>query len=338
MADLQRYFEQFNDTIRLAPYDENQDLRDKRDLLLKELRANLPNDAPAFRHFNQGSYARNTGTVPKDGNYDIDVGLVFDCWRDRYPDPLKLKRHVLHALERPNRKVRIRRPCVTVEYIEDGEVAYHVDLAIYVRRQDGIGLDLAVGRETCPPAQRVWEQNDPEGLIDKINTRFKDEQAAQMRRSIRYLKRWRDHRFPDGNGPISVALTVAAYHWFAPQQDLFSKKPVDVKALRQWVTKMLGHFQPVVNSQGQLVYRLAFTSPVVTFPDLLADMSDAQMTTLRERLQVLESKLQQAIDEPLPETACQILRSQFGEEFPVPTPGQTAKAVAAPYVHTGQSA
>jgi cyclic GMP-AMP synthase DncV-like protein len=337
MADLQRYFVEFNDTIRLAPYDENEQLREKRDLLLKELRANLGQDVPAFRPFNQGSYAMNTGTIPKDGNYDIDVGLVFQCDRERYPDPLELKRLVLAALKRPNRTVRIRRPCVTVEYMKDGEVDYHVDLAIYVERRDGNGLDLAVGRESCAREQRRWEHNDPEGLIEKINKRYGGEEAAQMRRSIRYSKRWRDQRFPNGDGPISVALTVAAYHWFAPQLDLFSKKPIDAKALKHFITTMLGQFQPHF-SDGQLVYRLAVLSPVAPFNDLLGDLTDVQMTALRERLQTLEGKLQQAIDEPLPETACQILRSQFGPEFPVPTSGDTAKTVAAPYVHAGQSA
>jgi hypothetical protein len=338
MADLQRYFIEFNDTIRLAPYDENAQLREKRDLLLKELRENLAEDVPVFRQFNQGSYAMNTGTNPPGGNYDIDVGLVFACDRERYSDPVELKRRVLRALERPNRTVRIRRPCVTVEYIKDGEVDYHIDLAIYVERRDGVGLDLAVGRESCARDKRIWQQNDPEGLIDKINTRFGGEHAAQMRRAIRYLKRWRDHRYPDGDGPISVALTVAAYHWFSPQLDLFSKKPIDVQALKQFVTNMLGQFRATLSREGRTVYRLVVVSPVVTYPDLLADVTDVQMAVLRERLQTLEAKLQQAIDEPLPETACGILRSQFGPEFPVPTAAQTAKTVAAPYVHTGQSA
>lgn len=338
MADLQRYFSEFHDEIRLAPYDENAELREKRDLLLDELRDNLEESVPAFRHFNQGSYAMNTGTQPKDGNYDIDVGLVFSCQRDVYPDPVELKRHVLRALERHNRTVRIRRPCVTVEYLRDGLVEYHVDLAIYVQRADGVGLDLAAGRESSTAAQRVWEQNDPEGLIEKVNTRFKDESAAQMRRLIRYLKRWRDHRFPDGNGPISVALTIAAYLWFSPSIDFFSKKPNDALALKQLVMTLLGQFTSTFSQGGKLVRRLAIPSPVVPYTDLLADFTDAQMATLHERLQTLETKLQQAIDEPLPEKACQILRSQFGADFPVPTVQETAKSVAAPYIHTGQSA
>jgi hypothetical protein len=337
MADIQRYFNEFHDRIRLEPFDENEQLRDKRDILIGELKEKLPKDVPAFRHFNQGSYAMNTGTRPKDGNYDIDVGIVFGCKKDKYPDPVMLKRHVLKLLEHGNRTVRIRRPCVTVEYMRDGEVDYHVDLAIYVERLDADGLDLAVGREDATNG-RVWQQNDPERLITLIAERLKNEEAAQMRRSIRYLKRWRDHCFDGGNGPISVALTVAAFHWFMPSFDLFSKKAIDLKALKTLADSILANFKSVVDKDGQLVERLSIRLPVAPYCDLLADVSKSDMATLKARLVTFAAKLQQAIDEPLPETACVILVSQFGDEFPTPTPRQTAKVVTPPYVHTGQSA
>jgi hypothetical protein len=337
MADLQRYFIEFNDTIRLAPYDENAELREKRDLLLGELKGHLPSGVPSWTWFNQGSYAMNTGTNPKDGNFDIDVGLIFSCRRDRYPDPAVLKGEVLRALERTNRTVRIRRPCVTVEYIEHGVVAYHVDLAVYVERADGVGLDLAVGRDTSSSAERGWEQHDPQRLIQLITGRFKEDEAAQMRRCIRYLKRWRDHCC-DGNGPISVALTVAAYWWFAPRVDLFSGKEDDLAALKDLVGGMIGQFVASIGPNGQVRQRLAIPSPVVTYPDLLSELSDPDMAMLHGRLTTFRAKLQQAAEEPLPERGCQILRSQFGPDFPAPTPGQTAKIVTPPYVHTGQSA
>jgi cyclic GMP-AMP synthase DncV-like protein len=338
MAELQRYFIDFHNNIRLEPYDENEQLREKRDVLLKELKANLPKGVPAFESFNQGSYAMNTGTVPKDGNYDIDVGLIFSCHKNAFPDSVELKRHVYTALNRGTRTVRIRRPCVTVEYLLDGQVDYHVDLAVYVQRADGVGLDLALGREDSGASARIWQQNDPQRLIELIANRFSGDEASQMRRVIRYLKRWRDHCFPQGKGPISVALTVAAYRWFVPHIDMFTKKPIDAHALKALVNAVLSQFQWTGGGQGQLVERLAVASPVVTYPNLLAEVSQSDMDTLKARLQTLAGKLQQAIDEPRPEVACALLVSQFGGDFPTPTPGQTARKTNPPYVHTGQSA
>ncbi len=338
MADLQSYFEDFHQTIRLATYDDNEELRTKRDMLVKELRENLKGVTPPLEEFDQGSYALRTGVQPKDGNYDIDEGLIFDCYADQYPDPLTLKQAVMAAIERHNRTVRIRRPCVTVEYLRDGKVDYHVDLAVYVKRRDGIGLDLAIGRSDWPLSKRHWNQNDPKGLIKAIRERHQGDQAAQMRRIIRYLKRWRDHKFPAGMGPVSVVLTIAAYQWFAPWFDTFSGKPQDGKALQALIAMMLASFAYHYPAQGQAYPRLKLHSPVVPREDVFAEYSAEDMATLNARLQELHDALQYADLEPLPEKACRKLAGQFGSEFPTPSPDETAKKVRTPYISTGHSA
>lgn len=336
MADLHRYFQDFNNVIRLDALDENATLREKRDMLIKELREKLPEDVPGFEWFNQGSYAYNTGTIPKNGNYDIDVGIVFDCLKDKYPNPATLKKIVHDAITREKRTVRIRKPCVTVEYLRGGDVDYHVDLAIYVKRADGHGFDLAVGREGASPENRSWEHNDPEEFIAKIKGRFKGDDGAQMRHCIRYLKRWRDHRFPNGDGPISCALSIAAYNWFTPDMDFFSKKYDDGKALHHLVKQILANFTPTYECEG--IERLKIYTPVAPNDDLLGGLTNIQMSNFRERLKTLDTKIQEALDEVEPDKACTILQTQFGDEFPVPEPSKTAKKVSAPYVSTGQSA
>ena len=62
--------------IRLS-YDDNAELREKRDILLRKLKDNIAADAASFSSFNQGSYAMHTGIKPDNGDYDIDVGLRF---------------------------------------------------------------------------------------------------------------------------------------------------------------------------------------------------------------------------------------------------------------------
>ena len=63
MKPLQTYFHQFNENIRIS-YDEDSTLREKRDILLKEIRAFLskkfPQNTPKFDTFNQGSYDLGT--------------------------------------------------------------------------------------------------------------------------------------------------------------------------------------------------------------------------------------------------------------------------------------
>jgi hypothetical protein len=174
MPAVQKQFDDFHDKIKLDIDDEKAKLRDKRETLLKTLRANLGDDVPVFENFNQGSYSMHTGVVPLDGNYDIDVGIVFDCKRDKYSDPVALKKKVRDALDSNGRTVNIRRPCVTVNYMRGGAPEYHVDLAIYTKRDDEL-IDLAKGKENSGASHRIWDAADPRELTRLICERFEDE-------------------------------------------------------------------------------------------------------------------------------------------------------------------
>ena len=83
MPAVQRQFEDFHSAICFDEDDEKATLREKRDTIVKALKANLGDDVPTFTNFNQGSYSMHTGVVPLDGNFDIDVGLIFDVQPDK---------------------------------------------------------------------------------------------------------------------------------------------------------------------------------------------------------------------------------------------------------------
>ncbi len=81
MANLQAQFNKFHNTIKID-FDDNKLLRDKRDLIIGNLRDGLRKlfsiHAPTFNHFNQGSHDLATGVEPLLGeDYDIDVGIIF---------------------------------------------------------------------------------------------------------------------------------------------------------------------------------------------------------------------------------------------------------------------
>lgn len=337
MPAVQKQFEDFHANIKLDDDDEKAKLREKRETLLKTLKANLGDDVPTFEKFDQGSYSMHTGVVPLDGNYDIDVGLIFDCKRDKYSDPVELKKKVHDALNSNGRTVAIRRPCVTVNYMRDGKPEYHVDLAIYAKRDDGL-LDLAKGKESSAEEFRVWETSDPKKLTELICAAFKDaNELAQYRRCIRYLKRWRHVQFRNGGAPLSIALTVAAKAWFKPRFET-SGKPTDLLALLDWVKAILAHFETTYTDGDGWHGRLKVTLLVPPYSDLMAGMTKGQMATFKEKLEALRDALSDAYDEELPEDACKLLKKQFGDDFKVPEKPETAKAVAAAVISTGNSA
>src|SRR6266849_3600286 len=105
MAKIQKQFEQFHEAIKLRHYDENAELREKRDRVLKRLKEGMEKrfaekgeEPPKFTTFNQGSYAMGTGTKPLDRDYDIDVGVCFEIAKADY-DPVEVKEWVYDALK-----------------------------------------------------------------------------------------------------------------------------------------------------------------------------------------------------------------------------------------------
>lgn len=337
MPAVQKHFESFHSAICFDEDDEKATLREKRETIVKALRDKLGEDVPSFANFNQGSYSMHTGVVPPDGNFDIDVGLIFDCTKDKYPDPVVLKKKVRDAVNTNFRTVLIRRPCVTVNYMNGGNIAYHVDLAVYTQDDHG-KLYLAKGKENSAEEHRIWEVSDPKELTKRVCGAFEDsDQLAQYRRCIRYLKRWRQVQFQGSGAPLSIALTVAALHWFKPNFGT-SGKPIDLQAMLNWVEVMLRQFTNEYSQDEGIHLRLKVALPVEPYNDLMAKRTGAQMKTFKEKLESLRDALIKAFDEDLPEDACKHLKKQFGDDFKVPEKSETAKAVSAAVISTGNSA
>jgi Cyclic GMP-AMP synthase DncV-like, nucleotidyltransferase domain len=347
MANLQKQMNDFHDKIRLKGFEKNERLKDKRDLLLKNLRDKLNSDDEDpklfFKEFNQGSYAMHTGVKPfnsDQGEFDIDVGLAFDLNSEKHQtyidNPVKLKERVLKALNHPSRTIKVKRPCVTVSYAAtNSESAYHVDLACYMESSsiDGL-LDLAKGKINSTPEEKKWETNDPKGLIEKINNRFsgEDEKESrhQMRRVIRMFKRWRDKQ--SLSKPISIALTCDAYNRFQPVQEHIpgsGTQPNDQQAFLILVSNVL----------NSAIYD-RIESFLIVHPggDLNDSMTDNQMETYISKLENLQEGLQQSIDLACPHEAAKKLRNQLGDDFDVPSKEDTAQKAATAIGTTGANA
>jgi hypothetical protein len=334
MADVQKYFEQFNGTIQLGRFDENETLREKRNIIRRRLDDKLPGvfarhkeDCPSWKFYDQGSYDMGLGVKPLDGDYDIDQGMYFDV-RSADWDPVILKKRVREALDGHTKEVRIRKPCVTVQYQSGGEPVYHVDIAVYAGGDADGKARLAVGRESTPSGERRWEVSSPRTLKAKVFDKFKDDERAQFRRVVRYLKRWKDVKFSsNGNAaPLGIAFTVLAYDNLLPTfSDAFTGEADDLGALRKLVKAVLGrfvmHYSPAKGNYRRLIVSL----PVEPWNDLFEHMSDAQITDFEEKLTRLRDALDEAADATDPVETCKKLNRQFGDDFPIPEKSETAK-------------
>ncbi len=328
MADVQKQFEKFIKTIKLA--DEEETLREKRQTIINALRAGLKRDfeargetPPEFKNFNQGSYSLKTGIKPEgDSNdYDIDVGLVFavdpqdEAFRD---DPVKLKRWVRDALDGHTDDIRIKTPCVTVTY----KAGYHVDLAVYAdpdRRID-VELPLSWGKEHA--ATQEWQTNDPAELARRIKAAFPEKAArAQFRRVLRALKRWRDRKYKSATShaaPVGVGLTVAGLSMFQAQIDVFNGVENDRKAMEFFVRQLLAHFRDGLWSakDGAPGRRLKVEVPFAPYKDVFERINNNNMGKLETFLKELLADLEAADRAETNKEACRHMRDQFGTDFP----------------------
>ncbi len=306
---LQSKFIQFHNTIKLDRDKQHAKLNEKRERILKRLRADTPKHL-TFDVFNQGSYAMGTGIKPLDGDYDIDVGLVINKISPRDHSPVEVKGWIYEVAQKHTQKVEWRRPCITIYYQEKGEVKFHVDLAIFVA--DGNSLYLAMGKQNAGPEHRVWQHDQRKGFIKDIQKRLNGEDGAQFRRVIRYLKRWKDHAFPSqGNfAPSGHALTVAAAKWFRVHASggilsFVSSGYDDLAALKSLVGSMRSSF----GWNNRLTLRFSHAP----YDDVFERMSDEQMKQFRQRLDAFAELLDEAkrTDSSAP------LQRAFGSDFPV---------------------
>lgn len=343
MADIQKYFIEFHDAIKLD--DENKTLREKRDIILKKLKDKITSKAPSYDTFIQGSYAMSTGIKPVSGEYDIDVGLWFDMSKEDYK-PLEAKEWVYDALKDHTKDVKIKNPCVTVTYQEDGQAAFHVDLTVYAANNSDDKIYLAKGKKYSLEENKKWEESNPKELINLIKEKFSDsEDRAQYRRIIRYLKRWKDLKFAtEGHAaPTGIALTISAYEYMSPKSALVDnfankRKYDDLGALKDFLNNLLSAFSSIVNSKGEVVERLEIKVPTPIYNDLFEKMSDNQMKELKDKIITLRDALLTAEDEVDPVEACKKLAAEFGTDFPVPTKEQTAQRSALAVTTSSSSA
>ena len=334
MSKLQSEFITFHDKIKLGVYDENETLRDKRDMLIKDLRESLKDekipgtDKPlTFTKIDQGSYAMNTGIKPKGNEYDIDVGVIFDITNDEY-DSNDLKKLVRDKLnKRYNRTVDFNRPCITVSYAS----GYHVDLPIYSKNNDD--LHIAWGKEHST-SNRCWYKSEPKKLtkwVQDVSTAT--DEREQFRRCVKALKKWKEKHFSsnDNVAPPSIGITIQARKAFSFHADS------DLDALITITRAIKNSFSwRFDNDTNSILYTVKTDLPVEPRKDVYYKMTVKQLDNYYRKADALLESLEEALNEVSGRETSKILRKVFGDDFPLV---EDSKATStAPYVTTGYSA
>jgi hypothetical protein len=333
MADIQKQFEDFHEAIKLKRFKENAELREKRDIIINKIKDGLrkkfeddENGVPSVTFIDQGSYAVDLGIKPKDNDYDIDEGVIFDLFIEDYSDPIEMKKWIRDILMNHTKTPpEIKRPCVTITYSKDDEPIYHVDLPVYAKSKYDDKLYLAWGKEFSKEENKYWEESDPEGLNDYISNGFSGDDKKQFKRIVRYLKKWKDICFSsDGNNqPPSVGITILAVDLLEPiktyNATLNKEQYNDLLALKELVFTIKSKFVRKWDTERkEYLYILEYQLPVEPKKNIFSKMSNIQLNNFYEELDSLYKALCDAELEEDPHEACKILEPFFGDDFPIP--------------------
>jgi hypothetical protein len=327
MANVQKQFEQFHYAIRMD-YEHSSTLREKRDIILNRIRKHLAdNKRPAFAELLQGSYKMKTGVIPiEDLEYDIDVGLRFSFKENDFTAE-DVRKWVFEAVDGHTQKVVEKGPCIRVTY-SDG---YHVDLVSYACWDDVAGIT----QYRLAHKDNGWVPADPPALLDFVkearepysDTKDTSTQTDQFRRCVRYLRRWDDKASPEVSNekPTGLAFVLLSVKHLVPRTFL-AGGPDDRSALYE-----------LAWAAANTIGRISAYKPTPQYEDMFGRISKNGMEALKGRFASLCNALTRADNELDPVDACEILREQFGDDFPVPAPEDTATKTAAPAVTVSSS-
>lgn len=320
---LQKQFNEFNDNIKLGREDESyKSAREKDNSITSDIKEAFRDSGWTIKsHFIQGSFATSTAIKSSDNDFDIDRALVIDK-SDSESDPVKHKKKILETLEnRGFQNAKIKLPCVTADY---SSLNLHIDYPLY-REDSTNNLELAIGKKSSDEDNRIWEQADPRGLTDWINNdnyaTLTQEEIDQFKRLVRYLKRWRNEKYKDSDTKkhiYSIGLTIMIKKGFHPSIDS-NGICNDLLALYDTVNEILERQNFfILNGFNNNSYDLKVELPVKPYRDVFHKHGTSVGTNLRNKMVDLRQKLKEAIEEESLIEQCEILRSLFGGDFPVP--------------------
>ena len=324
---LKKEFEQFYRDIRIDG--EQNTLIQKRTTLENEIKDKLPEimgnhdielSKSDIRMIDQGSYKYNT-TI-RSSVVDRDVAVMIPLDIKKNPDPRKIKGYLRDSIDISIRTVQIKEPCVRAAYHKNGEEYLHIDLPLYAR--DGDSVYLARGKEY---GSYKWEPADPDGLNDDLCGKING--AAQLRRVICYLKKWKNEHYAnsisDHEIPPSIGLTYLACDCFEAQST--DDGDNDLLAFQKTVQNICNRFSITRDFFGNItsakISRYLTVQPYTDVFQKMKDSSDSYLITFYKRLCVAKDNLINAVNVESDHDAAEYVVKVLGDEFEVP-PKSTA--------------
>lgn len=248
-------FTDFNGKIRLAKSKKSK-LQSNRDALRKRVRDYFEKQGWARpKFYSQGSFPLNTNLNPikknnSDGDiieeYDLDDGVYFICPEDERKQPATYHDRIKKAVKGHTETVIDKDTCVRVIYTD----GHHIDLPPYWLEKDGDTPQLA-------HKSKGFTDSDPREFKDWVDDRISQTSVVgQLRRNIRYLKAWKDHREDKNKDlklPSGFILTILACNNYRGDQGDDVSFRETVKAIKNTLESSFSCYRPTTPTDEELL-------------------------------------------------------------------------------------
>lgn len=296
--DMNKSFSEFNVKIKLDK-PKIQKLKKNRQALRDKIRKYFKEkEWGPTKFYSQGSFPLNTNLNPikKKINgdvkeeYDLDDGIYFICKESERKAASTYHERIKDAVEGHAESVEDKNTCVRVIY-SDG---HHIDLPSYWLEKNGDTPKLAHKSDG-------FIYSDPKAFKDWVDNKISSSESnGQLRRIIRYLKAWKDHRQTANSSlilPSGFILTILACN-------NYSKNIRDDLAFKETIENILKAVE------------LNFECNRPTVPkdeDLLSKYSE---DSVLNEIKVLKKYAVTAIDADCVDKALKSWQKVFGDRFP----------------------
>ncbi len=209
MYDLSSRFDTFYKSHVVLPQTEQTKLHSKKDLNIQRLKDGLKeyNEENGTSYsivetYVQGSVAMSTVVQNEDGDYDIDVAVVFDKSALGDRGARATRNMVANALKRKtkqfNTEPEVKTSCVRIKYAD----GYHIDFAVYRRYSDPVNKCWIYEH-----AGSDWTKRELKGVNDWFKSK-NDNSDGKLRKVVRLSKMFCKSRESWKNMPSGLLQTV----------------------------------------------------------------------------------------------------------------------------------
>lgn len=315
MVKLKKEFKDFHNEI-MSTYSST--LRDKKKMFEDEIKSKFPGvleesgieiNKSDISFFLQGSYANDTAVISDDKGIDLDLAIAIPLNILENEDCRKVKGYLRDSIVRNNRPVEYKKPCLTVTYHSEGEESFHIDFPLYAIDSEE-KYYLANGKEYSEEYE--WQLCDPKGLNNIFKNSMKD--SPQLRRIVRYLKKWKSNVFEDTNEmPPSIAMCIYAC------ENYEAKTAGDVDDDLQALYHIVKKIKDLLSGDDDAPY-FEVLLPSEPYLDTMSKINSNKEHRKKFKRKVMnfELQLRNAINASDDHTAAKYIQSVLGEEFIIP--------------------